>query len=418
MALPGEKAVVVPPQSFRLAIGGTYQKNGKTLPQKLDYWSVRRLAVQRGEKPTYIVDDAAQKIMCGAAGVQEKPVAIPVTVIGNPELKDGLPVLPESILWARMARYSGGKCVCSCSNFDKDGKGTATERLYQEKQSGSGQYVKTYYVLAGTREQPCDPAACPYATGDHDQLKYKGTPLCKPQVVASFGLPWFPIVGTVAKFKTTGWHSYRALRDSLLAISLQTGGWLHDLPNLWLVLDWEIAGNGQLVPSVRVEFRGNVAQLRDATQNIQGRWLKQEEQLKQLQAGVVEAVVEEEESPDEQVAHQVEFAPEGYSQRPPIMEGEFEAETPEPDPEPAADDYADLGEDLVLQSPPPGPSQVTDATSFEEAMSAIGKCDREIINGYRIALGIENVRMGKVHFQQVYAKALSDWEEAQNAQPA
>jgi hypothetical protein len=328
MALPGENTTISPPQKFRLAIGETYEKNGRMLPRKQDYITVRRLSVQSGQKPTYITDGPAQKMACTAAGVTEKPIALPISVIGNPETKDGMPTLPESILWSRMARYSGGKCCCSCQDFDGTGKGVATERIFEEKKS-AGEYAKTYYVLAQTRERECDPQACPYATGDHDQVKYKGTPLCKPQVVLSVGLPWYPVVGTVAKFKTTGWHSYRALRDSLLAIALQTGGWLHDLPNLWMVLDWELAGNGQLVPSVRIEYRGHVEQLREATTVTQGRWLKQETQLKQLQAGIVEVLVEEEESNAEQVAHQVEFAPEGYDLKPPIIDAEYEVEAAE-----------------------------------------------------------------------------------------
>jgi len=408
MALPGESATIVPPQRFRLAIGDTYIKDGKLLPRKLDHWSIRRLSVQRGQKPQYVTDEPAQVALCKAAGVKEKPTAIPVALIGNPELVDGKPRLPESIMWARMARYSGGKCVCSCGDFDDAGVGTASERLFEEKTSGSGQYVKKYYVLARTKERECNPEACPWATGDHSEAKYKGTPLCKPQVVLSVGLPWYPVVGTVAKFKTTGWHSYRALRDSILAISLQTNGWLHDIPDLWLVLDWEMAGNGQLVPSVRMEYHGQVQQLREATVAVQGRWVVQSDQLKQLQAGIAEGVVAEEEDPQEQAAHQVEFAPEGVEQRPTVIDAEFEVEG---QPEPAEPQ----GEPLELQPPPPGPSQVTDLATFEAAMAAVGAGNAESLKRFKDELGLNGIKrqdMTVEQLQGVYSRALGEWQAA------
>lgn len=430
MALPGETGVIVPPQRFRLAIGETYIKDGRALPRKLDYWSVRRLSVQRGEKPTYLVDEQAQKLMCEAAGVREKPIVLPVTVIGNPALVDGKPTLPDSILWARMARYSGGKCCCTCKEFDADGKGIATERLFAEKQSGTGQYAKTYYVLARTQERECDPQACGYATGDHEVQKYKGTPLCKPQVVLSVGLPWYPVVGTVAKFKSTGWHSYRALRDSLLAISMQTNGWLHDLPDLWLVLDWELSGNGQLVPSVRVEYRGQVAALREAATGVQGRWLKQQDTLKQLQAGIVETVVEEEEKPEEQAAHQAEFAHEGYDVRPPIIDAECEpvASAPEEphqpqrldptaDPKPTHDPA--ISDEPFELSPPLDPPQVaaiTDLAAFDAALKQIGVTTAAQLKELKGDVGLEGISRKELtvdQLQAVYSHARSQWQAEQ-----
>jgi len=325
-----------------------------------------------------------------------------------------------------MARYSGGKCCCTCGDFDTEGKGIATERLFTEKTSGTGQYQKTYYVLAGKKERECDPEACPWATGDHDIVKYKGTALCKPQVVLSAGLPWFPVVGTVAKFKTTGWHSYRALRDSLLTIAMQSVDvftnedpipWLHDLPNLWLVLDWELAGNGQLVPSVRVEYRGQVGQLRAKVIDVQGKWLKQGEVIKQLQSGIVQAVEEDEEKPEEQESHQAEFAHPGYDVRPPIIDGDVEDAAPEEPEQPE-----DLGEELVLQPPPdpPKPDAITDLPAMNAAMKQLGittKAKAESLKGEVGLDGISNQDLTVANMQALYSHALSGWRAA-NAEGA
>lgn len=412
--LPGEhERPIVPPQRFRLAIGEVYEKtyNGekKSLPRKLDYWTVRELSKQERQAPTYITNPQVQKMMCEAAGVSEKPTAIPVTVIGNPMLdENGMPALPQSILWSRMAHYQGGKCVCSCSEFGADGKGKASRRVFERKTSGQGDRTKEYFVLARTDEITCDPATCPLATGDHDQLRYKGTPLCKPQVTLSVGLPWHPTRGTVAKFKTTGWHSYYALRDSLLTIAAGNNGWLHDLPNLWLVLDWERAGNGQLVPSVRIEFRGSDKQLRAATEEIQGRWVRQEAQLKQLQAGVAEVVAVEEDKPEEQVAHQREFAPELANERLPVIDGDFEEEPAEVELE------EPQGEDLELRPPPVSPASINNLADFEAALLSVGCDTAEKLSSIKDQLGITEKRLGMTveQYRQIYSIARQDWEAA------
>lgn len=310
MALPGENSKpIIPPQRWRIAIGETYQHNGQTLPRKLDYFSIRHLSVQAGSAPVYVLDQAMQAALCKAVGVTEKPTVVPVSVIGNPiRGADGTPKLPDSILWSRMAYYSGGRAVCCCSEFDANGKGTATRRRYDK------------HIMVDEATLTCDPLTCPYATGTHSIAKYKDVALCKPQVVAVFSLPWAPVVGSVAKLKTTGWHNYAALRNSLLSIAAQTGGWLHDLP-LWLVLAWERASNGKMVPAVRVEYRGSVAQLRDTAVELQRLWLGQETQIKQLSAGITEVVTEDERSAAEQAATQVEFYPESVA---PAADAEFE----------------------------------------------------------------------------------------------
>jgi len=353
MALPGENdRAYSPPQRWRLAIGETYvNKNEMTLPRKMDYFTTRRLSYQTGQSPTYIVDTEMQAMLCKAAGVMEKPTAVPVTVIGNPSLDaEGKPVIPESILFSEMARYGGRKRLCWCKEFDADGRGTATCRTYTERKTRDGK--RTYQVLTTEEAIICDPATCPWATGTHSIDKYEGSRLCKPHVIATISFPWAPSVGSAAKFRTTGWKSYHAMRASLIAIALQTKGWLHEVP-LTMVLDWTIAGNGEVVPEVRFEYRGTAAELRSASIEVKQLWTGQEQELKQLEAGIVadtEAFIVD---PVDEAATQDEFWPEGQAAgnatrlvTPPaeeqdaeaplpegVAEGEFEPETPTPDPD-------------------------------------------------------------------------------------
>lgn len=313
MALPNEAdRPHSPPQRWRIAIGHIYEKDGRRLPAKADHFTIRRLTYQSGTSPTYVVDDEMQAAMCSAAGVREKPTTIPVSVIGNPSLDAaGQPILPQSMLFAEMAHYSGGKRVCWCGEFDADGCGTATKRTYQERTTKDGK--RKYKTLAQEEQITCNPATCPLATGAHDQTKYEGVSLCKPHVIATMTLPWAPSVGASAKFRTTGWHSYHAMRASLLQVALQTRGWLHELP-LQLTLDWRMA-NGQLVPEVRFEYVGTVAQLRGQSIEVRQLWTGQEATIKQLEAGIVEeteAVIGDER---EQEATQDEFWPEAGNGR-------------------------------------------------------------------------------------------------------
>lgn len=306
--LPGEQdRAVSPPQKVRLAIGSTYlhEKSGKMLPRKDDYFSVRKLSRQE-KGATYLIDQELQAAMCAAAGVTEKPTAVPVTVIGNASMgKDGkTPTLPESILFAEMARYSGNRRECACREFNAEGKGTAHQRKYETKQK-KGEGKGTYKVLVSEQDIPCDPKTCPFATGAQNE----GVPLCKPHVIANLLLPWASSVGTVAKFKTTGWANYYGMRNSLLAIALQTNGWLHDIP-LFFVLEWARSSDGQLIPEVRFEFRGNVDELRLQTIPKLQAWQSSEGQLKALQAGVIESTLTLVEDVDDQEATQVEFFPE------------------------------------------------------------------------------------------------------------
>lgn len=345
MALPGERdRPLTPPQRWRIAIGETYASGDRQLPRKLDYFRICRLSYQQGRAPIYITDEAMQTAMCRAAGVQQKPTAIPVTVIGNPiRTPDGID-LPESILWSRMAYYSGGRAVCSCAHFDASGEGTATRRRYDQ----AGALLEETHPV-------CNPRTCGFATGNHTLEKYRGVVLCKPQMVACFGLPWAATVGSVAKFKSTGWHNYYALRNSLLTIAAHTGGWLHDLP-LWLVLVWERAANGKLVPAVRVEYRGTVGELRGCALELQRLWLGQEHELRQLGAGLSTDVVVSEEQAAEQQATQVEFYPDtaALPADVAVTEGEYTTEAPveppaEPEPPPEPEEEPPVAEPPVSQ---------------------------------------------------------------------
>lgn len=305
--LPREnERAIAPPQKVRLAIGSSVwnPKAGRMIPQKDDHFTVRRLSKQE-KGATYIVDQELQAAMCEAAGVTEKPTAIPVTVIGNASMGlDGkTPTLPESILFSEMARYSGSRRECVCRQFGADGKGLAHRRYYETKQKKSG--TGTYKLLAREEDIACDPDTCPFATG----VQNEGVPTCKPHVIANVLLPWAASVGTAAKFKTTGWTNYYGMRDSLFVIAMQTNGWLHDIP-LMFVFDWARNTDGQLIPAVRFEFRGDVEELRAKAIPRLKEWQQSEGQLKALQAGIIESTLEIIEDPDEQEATQAEFYPE------------------------------------------------------------------------------------------------------------
>ena len=307
MPLPGENdRPPVPPMKYRLSIGEmATTSSGKTAPRKMDYFQIRRLTRQ-GDKPTYVVDQPLQKALCAAVGVTEKPTIVPVTLVGNIEMVNGKPVIPESILFAEMARYWGGRRECCCKYWDPEtGVGTAKKRNYA-KETRSGREVT---VFTGEEEIACDPATCPYATGRHNISKYSGIALCKPHVIASVCLPFAPSVGSAAKVKTTGWASYFGMRDSLLTIGLQTGGWLHDIP-LFLVLDWGRSADGQAIPVLRFEYQGNVDALRDTMIPLLARWRGQDSVIKQLQASQVASTMDLIEDQDDQRVTNEEFFPE------------------------------------------------------------------------------------------------------------
>ncbi len=342
--LPGEhERGVRPPQAYRIAIGHMEKnREGKTYPAGDDFFSIRRLSMQAKERPTYVVDQALQEALCAQVGIKDgKPTVCPVSVLGNPIPQDYVDsdgnqrkrmVLPPSILWARMARYWGGRCLCYCEEFDAEQTGKATQRVWKEHSKTRGEKTTKWYTLAEEKRVDCDPKNCPWATGMHGQSPYEGTPLCKPQIIASFTLPFAPVTGSVAQFRSTGWHSYFALRDSLLLIAAENGGWLHQLP-FRLIFGYAAASSGRTVPAIRVEFAGEPRILRATTEKVQSEYLGQERQLvsaqhdlKQLQAGIVEGIIEDLQDPAQEEAFQAEFQPEGDRQPLPadVLEGEVE----------------------------------------------------------------------------------------------
>ncbi|MDD3492637.1 MAG: hypothetical protein PHZ19_03980 [Candidatus Thermoplasmatota archaeon] len=416
--LPGERdRPFSPPQKLRLAIGETYQRGNQTLPRKADHWTVRRLSCQTGQKPTYIIDHELQALLCKAVGVTEKPTEVPVTVIGNATLDaDGRPHIPESILFGEMARYFGGRRECACGEWGADGRGTAHRRYYEQRKAKGAD--RTYTVLTREEDVVCDPAACPFATGQHDLAKHEGVALCKPHVIASVMLPWAPSVGTAAKFKTTGWNSYFSMRDSLLTIALQTQGWLHEVP-LALVLEWARSADGHLVPSVRFEFRGNVEELRRLTIPKLRAYQEQGDTIKQLQAGVVSAVHETLSDHDEAEATQAEFYPEaeavngqaraaGRVSRLPvddgIAEGEFEPEA-EPEPVPPAETDTSPG-------PTPSPSELVIVRQRELMQAGINAADLvAAVAAFRAEIAPDTESLSDVNDEQAAAiiGALNQW---------
>lgn len=307
--LPNEdKRPFSPPQRYRLAIGCmTKNESGVKHPTKQGYFTIRRLSNQE-RSPSYVIDDAMQTAMCKAANVKEKPTEVPVSVIGNPYRDDaGAIRLPESILFAEMARYTGGRRVCCCGNFDTDGAGVADLRTYTKKSTKDGK--REYTVLDREERVACDPKTCMWATGLHGIAKHEGVALCKPHVILTVVLHWAPSVGASAKLRTTGWSSYFGIRDSLLQVALQTGGWLHEVP-LWLVHGWARNADGVLIPALHFEYKGTADDLRAKTLPARSRWSAQEAELKALGDGAAAATREFIADPADQVATQREFYPE------------------------------------------------------------------------------------------------------------
>lgn len=339
---------------YRLSIGEVAPtSSGKTAPRKINYFQIRRLTRQ-GDKPAYVVDQQLQKALCAAVGVTEKPTVVPVTLVGNIEMVNGKPVIPESILFAEMARYWGGRRECCCNQWDAaTGVGTAKKRNYT-KETRNGREVT---VFTGEEEIACDPSTCPYATGRHNVGKYAGVALCKPHVIASVCLPFAPSVGSAAKVKTTGWASYFGMRDSLLTIGLQTGGWLHDIP-LLLVLDWGRSADGQAIPILRFEYEGNVDALRNTMIPLLGRWQGQDSMIKQLQAGQVASTVDLIEDQDDQRATNAEFFPETAHEK---VDVQVEPSVEEATPAPVEADAIDVEFESVETPDQGGPSWATDA---------------------------------------------------------
>lgn len=314
--LPSDLDPIRPPMAYKLSIGEVREKNGKTFPSKQDYFTIRRLSAQAGQSASYIIDQDMQARLCKAVGVADKPRVVPVSVIGNPSVVDGRPELPPSILWSRMAYYWGAKCVCACGEFGPDGTGTAIRKQWEDVAHGEKKATK----LKQETTVACDPKACPLATGLHTVERYYGTPLCKPQIAASFVLPFAPTIGTVAVLKTTGWKTYAALRSSLITIAESTNGWLHRVP-LNLVYGYGRASDGKLVPALHIEFAGDEDALLAEVRRVKGRYLGQMEEIKRLEAGVVLALEAQSADPVEEAAFQAEFAPEGDGQD--VTDAEF-----------------------------------------------------------------------------------------------
>jgi hypothetical protein len=209
-----------------------------------------------------------------------------------------------------MAYYWGGRCVCSCADFDAEGRGKAVFKEWEAVTKGEGDKARTVNRVKSERERVCDPKECPWATGLHTMQKYFGVPLCKPQIMVSFVLPFAPMVGSVAVLKTTGWHTHRALRNGLLTIAETTQGWLHRLP-LQLVYGHGRASDGKLVPELRIEYPGAEEKLLASAAAVKQRYLGQTQDIKRLEAGIVETIADDLGNPEAQVAWQSEFAPEG-----------------------------------------------------------------------------------------------------------
>lgn len=350
---------LTPPQRLRISIGETKTstRTGNDYPSKVDHFRLLRMEFTpgQGQKPKYTLDENLQKLAAKdtldllpatdpdrAGSAQGKPRALRVRVIGNPFMVDipqadgttkRLPDLPPEIMYSSLSHYQGGRRICHCDHFGPEGTGEALRRNFVRKRkakAGDDNDEKNWYWVEEAGERiVCDPTTCPLATGAHEVKGYEGVKLCKPQVILTCTIPWMPSVGAAAKLKTTSWYSHGTLRNSLLHIALQTGGWLHDI-DLWLVLDWLRAGDNNLVPAMRFEYKGNVHALlpegngparpvlesggvdllRAKAQETRAKWLGDEIRLQQLRSGVLSENLRLLKDVDEQRLDNAEFIPE------------------------------------------------------------------------------------------------------------
>jgi hypothetical protein len=225
-------------------------------------------------------------------------------------------------------------------------QGIAERRGYRQVATGKqDKQSKAIFrsVVEHVRQVVCDPATCPFASGDLPNLPdgwaqrvkgkasiVQGRPMCKPHVALAFelDLPGVGSVGADSKFTSTSWRTARTLYASLARIATRTGGWLAGVP-LNLVLAEEMGETPEgtmLIPFVYLETRWPSAALEAYTAQKAAELSGHQEQLKRLAAASV-AVLEAEATPDAEAAHNLEFSPDTADLPLPaaeeVAEGEF-----------------------------------------------------------------------------------------------
>jgi len=294
-----------PPTILRLTISEVVADR-PTL-KKGDRFHVTRPALD--DDNHYVVDRELQAALESVAG--EKPVRVPIVVWSN-----NLDCLDQR----RNCQIGKSRGVCRSAGFhlktaeecraqhipypapDETCKGDeyyvgrarirAFEAVPQEKngQPVLGRDGKPIFkqVCTGTQERVCDPAFCPFATGDMTQLDKQTEPyredmrrardqqarkFCKFNSVLAFtlDLPNANRAGAYAKFFTTSIWSAGFLKSSLEQIYVEAGTWLMGLP-LDLVLKVHRKSTPttgmQNLPYVYVESRMPAGQLRAHAEQI------------------------------------------------------------------------------------------------------------------------------------------------------
>lgn len=288
-------------QDIRVAVG--VKKKGAKAPERLDYMI---LTVWDAELGSYKVDTSAMQAAFAyirdrvpaenlseyikfadnkPKGILRLPISVRghLDVVENPAIpgSDMLEV-PDTILWSRLARYQGSRRVCACGKFrlkDKD-LCQKSNTPYPPDPDSIGAWVgRAYARQYGERgfsefKRVCDPATC----------QYRADKSCKPQTIFSFGLPFMPKLGTVAKLVTTSWQSYQKIRGSLIEIGRLNQGWLAMLPLELVVTKETVSAEGFKSPILHVEFVGDEAALAEATVEVKGRLMGLDHQIRALGA--------------------------------------------------------------------------------------------------------------------------------------
>ncbi len=400
--LPGVERLT-PPTIYRVAFGEVITRDGKTFPQRLGYFIITRPAADSKRGGRYARDPKLQEALEAATG-DKQPKRVPIRIWTN---------RISEVLRAERAFYWGGRRVCHCGEFqlkteqqaratglsmwpppdpvpDPYWIGMAERRSYRTEGKRK--------VLRGIREQLCDPALCPFATGDWSTLSPEwqqalgaskackpGDRLCKPHLTFAFelDLPEVAQVGAVAKLTSTAWSTAQALYGSLARIAERTQGWLAGLP-LQLVLEHrmqETPGGLQSLPYAYVETRVSSGELEAHAQAQAARLAGQREKLKALSAGIA-AAVESEDSEQAQTAHNLEFSPstaeaDDLPDTDPVaemVEAEFEPEALADD-EPPAETLPDEQAPYPPTAEDPLPAESDLRTRVREAGRQLGLSD-------------------------------------------
>lgn len=286
----------------RIAVGE--KRPDAKAPEKLDYIRLARWDPEVGAKGSYVQDDEAMRLLADFIGQQAgpdfKPVRVPVQFLYNLEmvpdpLHEGQerPEVPREVLWTRMARYAGSRCVCACEKFrliderNAEAAGIAWPPDPNKPEAWIG--WATCADFTGKRKKTfrrvCHPATCEFAGGAAERAT------CKPQTVLRCVLPFMEALGVVAEYHTTSWQSTARLRGSLLEIGALNNGWLIMLgmagpPYIELVMDTRrVSSEGYQAPILHAEYRGTLKALREATVETKRELVGLDAQIKAIGAG-------------------------------------------------------------------------------------------------------------------------------------